>query len=1262
MAVGRISGPLLKEDLIRNGIDLAFETDLLYLDVNNQRIGVRTSSPSHELQVNGTTRTSILNVDNSADIAEVNITGNTISTSNSTLNLGTLGNVVYQNRARIDSVDIEGNTISTNSSNANLELKPNGTGSVEVLSDLNVTGNIFATGNITAEGNITIGDEDTDSITINAEIASDLIPDQDDTYKLGSESKRFADINVNNLFANAVNSTDLTVDGVDLNLRQGNIFYVAENGSDDNTGTHPQDPVASIKYALSEATSGDTVFVYPGEYTEEFPLTVPVGVTLQGHSIRSVNISPTEQTEYNDAIIVNGESTVIDLTLKDFYSGGNYFDITANSSGSMTMNIGATEEAHTYVSGGTVSALGVTNATITNATYDHTTGELVITHTGGTTTNGTRAFIEGLVFSCSGGTKTYPNNGYGFRFATDFKVSTRSPYIKNITVITQGKTTTAEDPRGFNSGDAGKGAYIDGSYATTDSKEASMLFHSATFITPGVDAIVATNGVRIEWLNSFTYFANRSIHAFDSPKGKYSQGKTRIRLGGITGTFTPGNTITFTSADSSTVVTATIDSVDNDVIIVDGKFDDLEGFDLTPQSISDGSATATEILNYDRREFGAEIRLIGSASVYGNQGLVGTGAGVIMYAIGHNLAYIGNGKEVTNDPGTVIQVNEVVATDGAQIRFSSVDHKGDFRVGDLFYVNQETGSVEFVASELNINITDGVTFNTEGDITFVNGQRIDTGNLRFSGNTISSTAGNIEINAFNDIINLNNDVDITGDLDVTGNVTVGGNITLGDETTDGIDFQADVVSDIIPGSTSTYTLGSPSNIWHNLYVDEVDVDDITINTNVIQTTTSNADLELRASGTGSVRIPENNLQVDQNLTVSNLTTLANTNITGTLTLVGDYSQTGDLTVDGNVEVTRNLTVGAAAQFENILIQNNFITTTDSNSDLELRANGTGQVIIPTNDVTITQDLTVDGDITTTDVTSTGIVTAGEFNTGDIKIYDNIIETTLSNSDLELRANGTGGVIIDTFEFNTNEISTTGDLELSASTGIINIEASSAIKIPVGDTSERPTPTAGQIRYNTDTSKFEGYNGTAWIVLHGVEDADGDTRITPELTPGADDDTIRFYIANSLVATLTADTFEVPKLITTGLEIDDNTITTLDTNADLTLSGNGTGSVAIDNLSFNGSTITNTLSDSVTTFQNTGTGYVQFSGTNGFVIPVGDNTNKPAILEVGMVRFNTADDRVEIWNGSLWQSVSGSSGGISIVDAEDIAVKTALYLG
>ena len=54
MAIGRITGSVLKSNLTRNGVDLAFETNLLYLDVTNSRIGIGTSEPSTALHVNGT--------------------------------------------------------------------------------------------------------------------------------------------------------------------------------------------------------------------------------------------------------------------------------------------------------------------------------------------------------------------------------------------------------------------------------------------------------------------------------------------------------------------------------------------------------------------------------------------------------------------------------------------------------------------------------------------------------------------------------------------------------------------------------------------------------------------------------------------------------------------------------------------------------------------------------------------------------------------------------------------------------------------------------------------------------------------------------------------------------------------------------------------------------------------------------------------------------------------------------------------------------
>ena len=54
MAIGRISGQMLKANLLRSGTDLAFETNLLVLDVTNSRVGVGTASPATTFHVSAT--------------------------------------------------------------------------------------------------------------------------------------------------------------------------------------------------------------------------------------------------------------------------------------------------------------------------------------------------------------------------------------------------------------------------------------------------------------------------------------------------------------------------------------------------------------------------------------------------------------------------------------------------------------------------------------------------------------------------------------------------------------------------------------------------------------------------------------------------------------------------------------------------------------------------------------------------------------------------------------------------------------------------------------------------------------------------------------------------------------------------------------------------------------------------------------------------------------------------------------------------------
>jgi len=224
MAIGRISGPLLKSNLIRDGVDLAFETDLLYLDVNNSRIGVNTSSPQYSLDVVGSAKTTTLKVDNQFTIGNFTVSGNTIASTAQTINFTTVGADVtaYHSRLLVNDIELNGNTISTVATNQNLELRPSGTGIVDIQSSARVTGtltvdgNITATGDIRIDGNLVIGNAITDSITINASIRSSLIPETNATYDLGSAS-----YNWRNVYAQTITADTLALTAFNV----GNLIF-----------------------------------------------------------------------------------------------------------------------------------------------------------------------------------------------------------------------------------------------------------------------------------------------------------------------------------------------------------------------------------------------------------------------------------------------------------------------------------------------------------------------------------------------------------------------------------------------------------------------------------------------------------------------------------------------------------------------------------------------------------------------------------------------------------------------------------------------------------------------------------------------------------------------------------------------------------------------------------------------------------------------------------------------------------------------------
>jgi cytoskeletal protein CcmA (bactofilin family) len=968
--LGRISGQLLKDNLTRNGHDLSFHAALLTgddpvlkLNVTNRYVSINTDSTSKDLFVNSVTQTKNLIIDpvllnglQGKSSLKISISGNTI-VSTQDLNLSA-ATQVNANIIDTDNIRIDGRVISTTTLNTNLDLSP--AGSLEIYNNLNVTGNLWAketapgngTGKITLDGNITFGSTDqsganADTISFAADINTDIIPDLNETYRIGSNIQRWEGLYTELVNGEQTSTLALSSSGVNLVLRPGKIWYVATTGLDTNVGNHQSGPFATIKHALAEASAGDTVHIYPGTYTEEFPLTVKTGVTVKGTGIRSVTVQPTVPTQSNNAFLLNGETTVSDLSVKDFYAPG-----------------------------------------------------------------------------CA------------FSFAPGFTVSTRSPYVQNITVLTNGSVTSPSDPRGFDEGDAGGGAYVDGSLATPASKEASMLFHSVTFITPGVDALTMTNGVRVEWLNSFTYFANIGLHATRGTTGRLSYVNPNVNLyiPNAYGLRTPALTEPFFRATQTSweagglaigaVLTNNTQFSPNSTITdVQGPFTDfgqdyyiiftstLPLIDFNPNDLVTVTANAST-----ETKFGAEVRSIGSANIYGNYGAVADGADTLMYLIQHNFAYIGAGKDVTNDPSLNIAENETVEIALGKIYYQSLDNRGNFRVGDAFRVSFDTGLVTINGVSVSAGGVSSINFANGTAETVIDAGQVTTGNINFSGNLLTTLSGAVNLDSGTNEINLNANTSVTNNLDIIGNLSTDGTLTIGNAYIDIVRFTAPVEFALRPKTDDDFTLGGPTNKrWDKVYLDTSYIGSYKLDNATISTLPTNADIELRANSTGKIYIPTNNVRIVNDLTVNGITNFgdnaltAAATVTGTIDHTGLLDRTGDTAQTGTYNQTGYLDVSSNVQIADVTFINKTISTVTLDSNLELGAASTGKVKIPSADVKIDHNLYVTGNIQADSVITNTDITTDVYNNGNIEISLDLITTTLTDSDLEFRATGTGKV-------------------------------------------------------------------------------------------------------------------------------------------------------------------------------------------------------------------------------------------------------------
>lgn len=217
-----------KNFVIKNGLEV--DTKTLYVDANTRRVGVGSTNPTVDLDVVGKLKVQ-----------------DGINTPNLVVGIETAG------------------TIGVSTLTATGLVATAATITTLTASSFGVT------------GNSTIGDSTSDTVTINAQVASNLEPSTTDIYDVGSTSKRWRDINI----ARTINTTNLV--GIGLSVGVGTArSYVSSELVVSGVSTFTNGPVL-VGSGTSTGTATQRLQITGGAYVSG---NVGIGITNPGTELQ----------------------------------------------------------------------------------------------------------------------------------------------------------------------------------------------------------------------------------------------------------------------------------------------------------------------------------------------------------------------------------------------------------------------------------------------------------------------------------------------------------------------------------------------------------------------------------------------------------------------------------------------------------------------------------------------------------------------------------------------------------------------------------------------------------------------------------------------------------------------------------------------------------------------------------------------------------------------------------------------------------------
>lgn len=255
-------------------------------------------------------------------------------------------------------------------------------------------------------------------------------------------------------------------------------------------------------------------------------------------------------------------------------------------------------------------------------------------------------------------------------------------------------------------------------------------------------------------------------------------------------------------------------------------------------------------------------------------------------------------------------------------------------------------------------------------------------------------------------------------------------------------------------------------------------------------------------------------------------------------------------------------------------------------------------------------------------------------TDDIIFNDNTISSSSTNTNIDIEPSGSGETNIDA---NTN---ITGNLGLTGNI-LVDGNLSSQGNIIVGDSPLDTITIAPDL-----TQDIVPGQDNRWDLGQDANDSSpirfADFHV-PDLTKV---DTMR--PSNVIVS---------DQMILNGVS---NQIFALQSNDDILLSPD-TGITYIESTKWQNNDVTNLNTTTPLQFASTGIGYLRFDGTNGFVLPAGSSATRPGSPELGDTRWNTDEQYLECFDGSVYVIATGGGEEVTTSVMEDLGNVYALIL-